>query len=330
MILVTGGAGYIGSHTVHQLVERGEKVVVVDDLRTGHEWAIPPGVPFEKGDIGDVAFVSSVLKKHSVQSVIHFAALLDVEESMRIPDAYYANNVAAGLRLLEACRTSSVGHFIFSSTCAVYGTPDTNPVTERTPTLPVSTYGKSKLSFEWILRDLEIAGQLKFRTTVLRYFNVAGARKDSKLGQLYRRPTQLVSAAAAVASGKLPLLNIYGTDYPTQDGTCIRDYIHVEDLAHCHVLALDYLRKGGPSEIFNCGSGTGFSVRDVVDTFRRVNDLDFKVVESPRRPGDAVAIYADISKVSRILQWAPQRDLDEICRSAWRWETEGKPRVVRA
>lgn len=331
MILVTGGAGYIGSHTVHQLVQAGQEVVVLDNLTTGHRWAVPPGVPLEVGSIGDFGFVSELLKRYNVRSVIHFAAALSVEESTRRPDFYYDNNVRGAMELIRACRQSQVKEFIFSSTCATYGTPSSNPVVETMPLNPVSTYGKTKAIIEWYLDDLNRAGQLSFRYASLRYFNVAGAQPEGKIGHVADNATQLVSVACEVAAGRRPHLLIYGTDYPTKDGTSIRDYIHVEDLASVHRSALSYLQAGGKSDVFNCGYGTGYSVREVVSVMKKVTGIDFKVVETGRRAGDAVAIYADPTKTKSALRWEPRyADLETICRSSWLWETQGRPRVATA
>lgn len=330
MILVVGGAGYIGSHTVAQLLGRGEKVVVLDDLSTGHRWAVPHGVSFEQGNLGDVQKLDQIFAQYPIDSVIHFAALLDVEESTRLPDRYYENNFVFALRLADACRRHKVKHFVFSSTCAVYGTPDHNPVGESTPVQPVSTYGKSKAAFEWYLQDLGAAGILGMSTVLLRYFNVAGASRDGKNGQVSKRATQLVTVLAEVASGKRPELKIYGTDYPTHDGTCIRDYIHVEDLATLHVLSLDYLRQGGKSEVFNCGYGKGYSVKDVAEAFKKASGVDFKIVMAPRRAGDSVAIFADPAKVKSALRWEPRENLETICKSAWNWEMNGKKKVLES
>lgn len=329
MILVTGGAGYIGSHTVHQLVERGEKVVVLDNLSRGHRWAVPSEVPLEVGSTGDADFLDSVFKKYPIRAVVHFAALLDVEESTRLPDKYYENNVVGSMTLVQACRRAKVKEFIFSSTCAVYGNPDKNPVSESHSVSPVSTYGKSKAAFEWYLQDLEAAGQLGMKTVILRYFNVAGANPTGKNGQQLERSVQLISAACEAAIGKRKSLNIYGSDYPTKDGTTIRDYIHVDDLAAIHVLAYDYLARGGKSEIFNCGYGKGYSVREVVAAVKKVSGVNFTTVEQPRRAGDSVAIYADTDKVKRLLNWVPKYDdLETICRTAWVWETDGKKNIL--
>ncbi len=320
MILVTGGAGYIGSHTLHQLIEAKLPCVVLDNLYSGHRWAVPDSVPFVEGNTGDIKIVSELIKQYQVESVIHFAAHLEVEESTREPLKYYRNNFVNSMNLIETCDKLGVKHFVFSSTCAVYGTPDKNPVSEAFPVAPVSPYGKSKLETEWLLEDMGIAGS-KMRFASLRYFNVAGAKVSGGLGQATARATQLIKVACEVALGKREKLLLYGTDYPTLDGTCLRDYIHVDDLAELHGLALKYLQAGGSSQIFNCGYGKGYSVKEVIDSVKRMSGVNFKVEEVPRRAGDAGAIYADPTKVIKALHWKPKyADLDLICRTSLEWE----------
>ncbi len=325
-VLVTGGAGYIGSHTAHQLVERGEKVVVLDNLYSGHRWAVPSEAVFVEGDMGNAELVRQVIREHGVRSVIHFAAHLVVEESASNPGKYYRNNVLGTLNLAEVCHELGVRHFIFSSTCAAYGTPSSTPVRETAPTSPESPYGRSKLTTEHVLWELETAARLKgnldpMHHVILRYFNVAGARVKGGLGQATAGATQLVKVASEVALGKRPGLKVFGTDYDTPDGTCIRDYIHVDDLAHAHILALDYLRKGGSSQLLNCGYGKGYSVKEVVSAMKKVSGVDFKVDYVDRRPGDVVAIFADPTKIKATLGWTPQHeDLELICRTSLEWE----------
>lgn len=316
MILVTGGAGYIGSHTVRQLVDAGEKVVVLDNLCSGFRWAVPQGVDLVVGDCGDTRLVRSVLEKYQVRSVIHFAAHLFVDESVEKPLKYYLNNTVGTTRLIETCGTYGVDHFIFSSTCAAYGLPRSNPVTELEITDPISPYGRSKLASEWVLRDLAHAKTFNMRSVILRYFNVAGARTDLGLGQGTVGARQLIKVAAETALGYHKSLKVFGTDYPTPDGTCIRDYIHVGDLADAHVLGLEYLRQGGDSDVFNCGYGTGTSVKEIVTIMKKVTGVDFPVEYADRRPGDATAIFADNRKIEAKLGWKPRfNDLELICKS---------------
>jgi UDP-glucose 4-epimerase len=334
MILITGAAGYIGSHTVHQLFERGEKLVALDNLYSGHRAAIPTGVPFFEGNAGDSLLVQKIIRDHSVDSVIHFAAHLEVEESTRDPIKYYKNNFENSLRLIEECHLAGVKHFIFSSTCAVYGTPTRIPVTEETPLAPITPYGFSKMMTERLLFDLELAKNspmnpdLKSEDSlpsmnyaVLRYFNVAGAKISGGLGQSTPHATQLIKVASEAISGKRKGMKIYGTDYPTLDGTCIRDYVHVEDLADAHILALNYLEKGGKSDIFNCGYGTGFSVKQVLETLNKLSQTPLTLEDAPRRQGDAIAIFADPTKIKKVLGWKPRYDnLEIICKTSLDWE----------
>lgn len=326
MILVTGGAGYIGSHTLHMLVAEGKKCVTIDDLSAGHSWAVPAGVELIVGNIADENLVAGVIKKYSVKTVIHFAAFLRVEESVTEPLKYYDNNFINGRRFIETCAINGVENFVFSSTSAVYGTPASVPVRESDPVSPLSPYGKSKLMIEWLLRDLEASGKSRMKSVALRYFNVAGAKVAGGLGQATLGATQLIKVAAEVACGKKPQLQIFGTDYPTPDGTCIRDYIHVEDLADAHLRAIEYLESGGISVTLNCGYGHGYSVREVIAAMKRVSGVDFRVVESDRRAGDPVSAYADTNAIRSTLGWRPKyADLDLICRTSYEWERVGLP-----
>lgn len=321
MILVTGGAGYIGSHTLHRLRDLGQPAIALDNLYSGHRWAVPEGTELVEGDIADMPLVEGILRKHQVKSVIHFAAHLAVEESVKNPFKYYRNNVAGSMNLIETCARNGVEHFIFSSTCALYGNTTSNPISEAFPTGPMSPYAASKLMTETILRDAEASGQWKMRNVALRYFNVSGARVSGGLGQATPEATQLIKVAAQAACGKRDKLYVFGTDYNTPDGTCVRDYIHVDDLVEAHVLALDYLRKGGKSDIFNCGYGRGYSVKEVIESMKRVSGVDFPVENKPRRAGDVVAVWADTTKVKKVLGWKPKHeDLDLICRTAYEWE----------
>lgn len=319
-VLVTGGAGYIGSHTAQALLGAGHQVMVMDNITTGFREAVPVGVELIQGDVRNGALLAEVLKKNSVDAIIHFAAKLIVPESLEKPIEYYENNTMGVLSLVQACVASNVKKVVFSSTAAVYGDVSTNALlTERTPTAPLNPYGSSKLMSEQILRDCEAPHGL--RSVCLRYFNVAGAAEDGKNGQRTANATHLIKVASQAACGKRASVGIFGTDYPTPDGTGVRDYIHVEDLADLHVLALKYLNEGGKSEIFNCGYGHGFSVREVIDTVKKVSGVDFKVEEQPRRAGDAATLVADSSKVRKAFNWTPQRDnLELICKTAYEWE----------
>lgn len=318
-ILVTGGAGYIGSHMVLALVDRGETVVVIDNLSTGHPWALPPGIVLRGGDIGDSAFVESVIREFAITEIAHFAAKIVVPESVANPMLYYGNNTAKSRVLIETAIRCGVERFIFSSTAAVYGDVSGDPVEESTPPLPVSPYGRSKLMTEWMLQDAAAAHGLKF--IILRYFNVAGADPAGRTGQSFPNATHLIKVAVQTALGQRPHLDIFGTDYATRDGSCIRDYIHVTDLATAHVDALNHLRRGGDSMILNCGYGQGFSVLEVVDVVRKVTGVNFEARLVPRRPGDPAVIVAKSDKIRSTLGWSPMHDdLEEIVSSAFRWE----------
>jgi UDP-glucose 4-epimerase len=318
-ILVTGGAGYIGSHMVHTLADAGERVVVLDNLSTGFEWAIPKGVPLVIGETGDQLRVAALIAEHRVDSIIHFAASIVVPDSVRDPLGYYRNNTMNSRALLEVAVNRGVKQFIFSSTAAVYGNPATAPVNENAPLAPMSPYGNSKLMTEMMLKDVGAAYDLKFVT--LRYFNVAGADPTLRTGQSTLGATHLIKVAVEAALGMRPKLDVYGTDYHTPDGTCVRDYIHVTDLANAHMAALTHLRRGGDSATFNCGYGHGYSVLEVVDAVKRVSKRDFKVELAPRRPGDPAMIVADSARIRAQLGWTPRFDnLDLIVEHSLAWE----------
>ena len=320
-ILVTGGAGYIGSQMVHELADAGESVVVLDNLSTGHHWAVAQGVPLIVGETGDQALVSRLLREHSIDAVIHFAASIVVPDSVRDPLGYYRNNTANSRALIECAVKSGVRHFIFSSTAAVYGNPTVIPVPEDAPTEPISPYGWSKLMTEIMLRDASRAYDLSHVS--LRYFNVAGADPRGRTGQSTAKATHLIKVAAEAALGLRPKLEVFGTDYPTPDGTCIRDYIHVADLTRAHADALRYLRSGGASLTLNCGYGHGFSVLEVIETVKRVSGIDFKVAYAPRREGDPARIVAASDRARETLGWQPQfDDLATIVAHALDWERE--------
>jgi UDP-glucose 4-epimerase len=318
-ILVTGGAGYIGSHMVHELADAGERAVVLDNLSTGFDWAVATGVPLIVGDTGDQDLVAQIIREHKVTSIIHFAAWLVVPDSVNDPLGYYKNNTANSRALIETAVKSGVREFVFSSTCAVYGNPVQVPVTEDTLAAPISPYGSSKLMTEIMLRDAGTAHDLHY--VILRYFNVAGADPKCRTGQSTNNATQLIKVAVETALGLRSKLEIYGSDYPTTDGTCIRDYIHVSDLVRAHSDALRYLRAGGASVTLNCGYGHGFSVRGVVEMVKRVSGVDFTVEIAPRRPGDPAQIVAASDRARAILGWNPQYDdLATIIAHALAWE----------
>ena len=320
-VLVTGGAGYIGSHMVHELADAGERVVVLDNLSTGFAWALPKNVPLIVGETGDQPLVTRLIREHGIVSIIHFAASIVVPDSVRDPLGYYRNNTVNSRALIECAVNGGVKHFIFSSTAAVYGNPASIPVTEETPAMPISPYGWSKLMTEIMLRDASAAHGL--RHAILRYFNVAGADPKGRTGQSSKAATHLIKVAAETALGLRPKLEIFGTDYPTPDGTCIRDYIHVSDLARAHGDALDHLRSGKPSLTLNCCYGHGFSVRDVIATVKRVSGVDFSVETSPRRAGDPAQIVADSAQIREVLGWRPRfDDLGMIVTDALAWERE--------
>lgn len=317
-ILVTGGAGYIGSHTVLQLRARGERVVVLDNLCTGFRQAVLDA-PLVVGHVGDIELVGRVLREHGVDTVLHFAAHTIVPESVANPLKYYGNNTCGTRALLEACSAHGVRHFVFSSTAAVYGILETGYADETTPTAPINAYGTSKLMSEWMLRDLSAATPL--RHVVLRYFNVAGSDTGGRIGQSTPNATLLIKVAVEQAAGRRDHLAVFGTDYPTRDGTGIRDYIHVEDLATAHLDALDYLRGGGASTTLNCGYGHGYSVREVLESVERVTGRRLNVIESPRRAGDPPVLIARAERIKAVLGWKPRLDdLDAIVRSSWNWE----------
>ena len=317
-ILVTGGAGYIGSHAVLQLRARGERVVVLDDLSRGFRQAVLDA-PLVVGNVGDRDTVLPLLREHGVDTVMHFAAYTIVPESVKDPLKYYENNTCATHALLQCCRQAKVRHFVFSSTAAVYGTPSDGMAAEDTPTAPINPYGTSKLMSEWMLASTALATGLRY--AALRYFNVAGSDTGGRIGQATPDATLLIKVACEAAVGKRAHVAIYGTDYPTQDGTGVRDYIHVEDLAAAHLDALTYLRAGGTSTTLNVGYGHGHSVREVIASVERIGGRRIAVREAPRRPGDPAALVARAERIREVLGWRPRLDdLDTIVRSAFRWE----------
>jgi UDP-glucose 4-epimerase len=319
--LVTGGAGYIGSHVSWQLVEAGHDVVVIDNLEMGHRWAIPEKASFYQGEVGDIKLLEKIFTENKIDAVLHFAAAIEVPESVVKPILYYRNNTMSAMNLFETCERFGVHKIIFSSTAAAYGETGGEPISESSPVLPVNPYGRSKVYSENILRDLAFATGDKLRYVILRYFNVSGARLDLKIGQARPKPFHLVNLAAEAAIGVRASLSIFGTDYPTPDGTCLRDYIHVEDLAAAHIDALKYLDRGGVSDLFNVGYGRPYSVREVIDAMKKASGVNFPVEEKPRRSGDPAAIVANSSKIQKTLGWKPKYDdMNLICKTALDWE----------
>jgi len=318
-ILITGGAGYIGSHMVLAALERGLDVVVLDNLSTGMRGLVADGAHFHQGQVGDQLFVRRLLNYYSITAVIHFAGSIVAPDSVKDPLAYYANNTVASRTLIEACVAEGVKQFIFSSSALIYGPPLLGAMPETTAKQPENPYGRSKLMTEWMLED--VARAHDFRFVALRYFNVAGADPEGRTGQSTPRATHLIKRACQVALGRVPHLDIFGTDYPTPDGTGVRDYIHVSDLVAAHLIALDHLAKGGESVALNCGYGRGASVREVINAVSRVVGRELPAVESPRRPGDPPALVADATRLKTDFGWRPKHDdLHEIISTAYEWE----------
>lgn len=318
VILVAGGAGYIGSHAVIALLEAGYQVLVVDDFSTGRRELLQPGAMLEEGDLGDRGFLDELFRRYSVEAVMHFAAFSIVPESVRDPLKYYENNVQKTVTLLRAMVNAGAGVFILSSTAAVYGEPERTPISEDLPPHPTNPYGQSKLVIERMLAD--VAAAHPFTYTALRYFNAAGADPGLRAGELHDPETHLIPIVLQVAARIRPSVTVYGTDYPTDDGTCVRDYIHVTDLALAHVLALEHLRGGGRSGVYNLGNGKGFSVSEVIETARRVTGRDIPVNEGPRRAGDPSVLVASSERIVRELGWrAHHAELEDIIATAWQW-----------
>ena len=317
-IFVTGGAGYIGSHVVKLLGENGHDILVFDNLSTGHDWAVLFG-KLKQGVLEDKMLVSETLRTFKPDAVIHFAASIQVEESVRKPLMYYRNNVVNTLNLLEAMAENNIERFIYSSSAAVYGMPEKMPIVETAPMNPINPYGASKMMIERVLQDISLARD--FHYIALRYFNVAGADPRGRIGQVYKEATHLITRSLKVAKGEFEKLFVYGADYPTPDGTCIRDYIHVDDLALAHLLALVYLVETEKSDVMNCGYGHGFSVKEVVEAAKKVTGIDFAVVDAPRRAGDPPDLIADSTKLKSATGWKPgYDDLEFIIKTAWEWE----------
>ncbi len=320
-ILVTGGAGYIGSVTVERLLGKGESVVVLDDLFRGHRSALNESVPFYEGKIGDRALVAKIAREHQIESCVHFAALAYVGESVSEPERYFENNVEQGIALVGALMQAGVRRFVFSSTCATYGEPEEIPIRETTRQWPKNPYGWSKLFMEQILASYDLAHNFKF--VALRYFNASGATE--RLGEFHEPESHLVPNVLAAASGEKPELSVFGHDYPTADGTAIRDFVHVADLADAHILALAYLRNGGKSDFVNLGTGRGYSVLEVIESARKVTGRPIPIKKEPRRPGDPAQLVADASKAQAVLGWKPVRsDMAAILQSQWEWRARNQ------
>ena len=316
--LITGGAGFIGGHTLLALLDRGETPMVLDDLSTGRRETVPPNVPFIFGDVGDAELVSRLIRHYRVDAILHFAAKIVVSDSVADPLNYYLSNVVKTHALLQVAVKENVKHFVFSSSAAIYGNPSSTPVDETAIPAPLSPYGRSKLISEYMLNDASAASRL--RHVILRYYTGAGADPFGRLGQSTPEATHLIKVALDTALGRRRHMDIYGSDYPTSDGTCVRDYIHVSDLARAHLVALDYLRDGGESRILNCGYGRGYSVREVVDTVKRTTSVDFQTRLASRRAGDPVSIVADSDQLTG-LGWTPRfDDLSTMIEHAWDWE----------
>lgn len=317
-ILVCGGAGYIGSHAVHQLIGKGEEVVIVDNLQTGHKDAIHPKAKFYEGDIRNSDILDKIFTENKIEAVIHFAANSLVGESMEKPLLYFNNNVYGMQMLLEAMKRHRVDKIVFSSTAAVYGEPNRIPIMESDDTIPTNTYGETKLIMEKMMKWVSRAERIRYVS--LRYFNAAGALPDGSIGEDHNPETHLIPLILQVPLGKRACITVYGDDYDTPDGTCLRDYIHVIDLADAHVLALDYLRKGGDSNIFNLGNGRGFSVKEMIEAAKKATGRDIKVVMGNRRMGDPAQLIASSEKAQRILGWKPRyTDVEDVIGTAWNW-----------
>ena len=320
-VLVIGGAGYIGSHTVRALTKRGYRAVVFDNLSKGHREAVG-NVPFEPGNLQDKTRLAEVFKKHRIEAVMHFAAFIEVGESVQNPAKYYQNNTAGTLNLLQALVENKIPYFVFSSTAAIFGEPVKVPIDETHPQTPINPYGNSKLMVEKMLTDFDTAYGLK--STALRYFNASGADDAGDIGESHTPETHLIPLILQTAAGKRKSIKIFGNDYPTSDGTCVRDYVHVNDLALAHILALEKMEKENVSERFNLGSGRGYSVAELIATAKKITGVDFSVEQAPRRPGDPAVLVADSSKAKRVLGWQPQYDLTRIIETAWNWEQHRK------
>ena len=316
-ILVIGGAGYIGSHTVKMLAEKGYNPVVYDNLSKGHREAVEE-FAFEQGDLGDKTRLTEVFKKYDIEAVMHFAAFIEVGESVKEPSKYYHNNVAQVLNLLDAMVENHIKYFVFSSTAATFGEPVRAKIDETHPQNPINPYGNTKLMVEKMLADFDTAYGLK--STALRYFNASGADDSGEIGESHSPETHLIPLVLQAAAGKRPSIKVFGTDYPTPDGTCVRDYVHVNDLARVHILALEKMVQDNQSERYNLGSGSGFSVAELIQEAKKITGIDFKVETAPRRAGDPAVLVADSTKAQQVLGWKPEYSLTRIIETAWNWE----------
>lgn len=321
-VLVTGGAGYIGSHTVRRLQKKGHQVVILDNLSRGHIESVPKDAVFEKADLLDIQSLKSVFSKHAFDAVVHFAAFAYVGESVDNPALYYENNVAGSFNLIKTVNEYGVKKFVFSSTCSVYGNPERIPISEEQIPAPINPYARTKLMIENILSDFDGSYGLKY--TALRYFNAAGDSDDASIGESHDPEPHLIPLVLFTALGKRNSIKIYGDDYNTKDGTCLRDYIHVNDLADAHVLALEYLNDGNPSTAINIGTGEGYSVKEIIDAAREVTGKEIKSEITGRRAGDPDALIADNAKAKKILGWKPEYGLKRIIETAWNWHKNQK------
>lgn len=322
MILVVGGAGYIGSHTVKELHQQGYPVVVLDNLSKGHReaiTAIDKNIPLIEGDLADSIILEKIFKEYPIKTVMHFAALIEVGTSVMQPDVYYENNFCKVLSLLKAMRKANINYFVFSSTAATFGNPQAEKIDETHPQTPINPYGSSKLMVEWLLKDMAYAYP-DFHYCIFRYFNACGADHEGMIGQSYEPPTHLLSVILKTAGGQRESLSVFGDDYPTSDGTCVRDYIHVTDLAKAHILGMERMISQNVNDDFNLGNGTGFSVKEMVEVGKKVTGVDFKVVYTGRRAGDPALLIADPQKTKKILNWNPQFTLEDMVKTAWHWE----------
>lgn len=318
-VLVTGGAGYIGSHTVRKLINEKNDVIVFDNLSRGHIESLPREADFEKVDLQNEEALKNAIYKYDFDSVIHFAAFAYVGESVENPSLYYNNNVKGTLNLLTALKDKGIKKFVFSSTCSVYGNPDRMPISEETKTNPINPYARTKLMIENILSDFDNAYKMKY--TALRYFNAAGACDDGEIGESHFPEPHLIPIIMQTALELREKVNIYGDDYTTEDGTCIRDYIHVSDLADAHIKALEYLERGSSSDVINLGTGKGYSVKEIIEKAREITGKEIKSEIISRRPGDPAVLIADNKKAAEVLGWKPQYGLEEILKTAWRWHS---------